>query len=185
MRQTFAGSNIADFPPASDTAVAATVTRTNLWNPALWTPIGAFEMKPGVGYILRCGGVFGTNVTPGTLTFNPTFGASSTPASNIALGASVAVTPTGSLTAQPWWAEFVFGVRSLGQAAAGATLTGNGYVVLSGAAAATSQVVAMGSTVVTTADHTVASGVCLDVTWSSNAAGNTITAQWHNLQSLT
>lgn len=182
MRQTFTGADIADVPPASHTAVANTTTRTNLWVPALWTPIGAFDPKPGKAYLLRAGGVASTTGTP-TIVFNPTFGQSSTPGSNIALGATTTWT-LGTLSAAPWYAEFLLGFRQLGIAASGATCTGNGWVVVGGAAAAVGQSVPMGGTVVTTADHTTAQGLVLDVTWGAASASNTITCQWTALQSL-
>lgn len=181
-RQSFAASDIADFSPASHTAVANTVTRTNLWVPALWTPIPAFDPKPGKAYILRCGGIITTTGTP-TLIFTPTFGQSATPGSNLSLGAGNTVT-LGTLAAGVWWAEFVFGIRQLGIAPAGSSGTGNGVVVVAGAAGAASQAIALGGTVVATADHSVASGLCLDVTWGAASASNSITAQWTSLQSL-
>lgn len=181
-RQNFTSTDVAEFPPASHTPVTASATRTNLWVPALWTPISAFDLKAGRSWILRCGGVFTTTATQGTITFNPTFGQSATPASNIAFGASNAITWTASLTGQAWFAEFVFGVRQIGIAAAGATITGNGFVTIKGAAAAVSQVADMGGTVITTADHSTAQGVCLDVTLS--VASQSITAQWTHLQNL-
>jgi hypothetical protein len=181
-RQTFASSDVAEFPPASNTAVTASATRTNLWVPSIWTPISAFDLKPGRSWILRCGGVFTTTGTQGTIIFNPTFGQSSTPASNIALGASSTLTWTASLTGVSWWAELVVGIRQIGIAAAGSTITGTGYVVLSGASTAVSQTVIMGGTVPTTADHTTAQGLALDVTLS--AASQSITCQWTSLQNL-
>lgn len=180
-RQSFAASDVADFPPASHTAVANTTTRTNLWAPALWTPIGAYDPKPGKAYILRCGGIISTTGTP-TIIFNPTFGQSATPASNLALGVAATITLGSALSGVPWYAEFVLGFRQIGIAASGATATGNGYVLIGNGGA--QPFTAMGGTVVTTADHTTAQGLVLDVTWGAASASNTITAQWTALQSL-
>lgn len=183
-KQTFAASDVAEFPPASHTAVANTVTRTNLWVPSLWTPIPAFDPKPGKAYILRCGGIISTTGTP-TIVFNPTFGQSSTPGSNVALGTSTTLTLANNLTAQSWYAEFVFGFRQLGIAASGATATGNGSITLPGGnSTAAGVLLNIGGTVVTNADHTTAQGLTLDVTWGAASASNTITAQWTNIQSL-
>lgn len=179
--QSFTAADVAGFPPASHTAVANTTTRTNLWSPALWTPIGAYDLRSGKAYILRCGGVVSTTGTP-TLTFNPTFGQSGTPSSNLALGASPAVAMGNNMAGLPWSAEFVFGVRQLGIAASGCSATGNGYVLISDGTK--TPFYCMGGTVVTTADHTTAQGLCLDVTWSAASASNTITCQWTLLQSL-
>lgn len=181
-RQSFASMDIADANPASHTAVANTTTRTVLWNPALWTPIAAYDPKPGKVYVLRAGGIISTTGTP-TLIINPTFGQSTTPASNIALGVTTTWT-LGTITNAPWYAEFTLCFRQLGIAAAGATCTGNGFIVVGGAAGAVGQTVPMGGTVVTSADHTTAQGLGLDATWSAASASNTMTAQWTALQSL-
>jgi len=180
-RQSFTASDIADFPPASHTAVANTTTRTNLWVPALWSPIAAYDMKPGKAYILRAGGIVSTTAGSQNLTVNPTFGQSATPSSNVALGSAV-VACGGSLSSAPWYAEFVMGCRQVGIAASGATVTGNGYFLVKDGTSTPFYV--LGGTVATTADHTTAQGLCLDVTWASASASNTITAQWTTLQSL-
>lgn len=182
-RQTFTGTDIADFSPASHTAVASSTSETNLWSPSLWSPIAAFDPKPGKAYMLRCGGIISNTATP-TIIFTPRYGQSATPASNLALGASVTVTTASGLSSTPWYAEFVLGIRQLGIAAAGSSATGNGYVVIGGPAATASTLIGLGGTVVSTLDHTVAGGLILSVTWGTNSASNTITAQWAHLQSL-
>lgn len=181
-RQLFTAADGAQFPPASHTAVANTVTRTNLWVPSLWTFIPAFDPVPNKVYQLRCGGIISTTGTP-TIVVNPTWGQSATPASNVALGATTTWT-LGTLSNAPWYAEFTLGFRQLGIAASGATATGNGFIVVGGASGAVSQTVSMGSTVPTTLDHTTAQGLVLDVTWGAASASNTITCQWTLLQSL-
>jgi hypothetical protein len=180
-KQTFVSADVSDFPPASHTAVGNTVTRTNLWVPGIWTPIPALDVRAGKTYHLRCGGIISATAAP-TIIFNPTFGSSTTPGSNVALGASTTFA-VGTVTNAAWYAEFIVGFRQIGVAASGATATGNGIVVISGAAAAISQVVVIGSTVPTNIDQTTTQGMCLDVTWGTAAVGNTITAQWTFLQS--
>lgn len=181
-RQSFHAVDGPDAPPASHTAVASTTTRTNLWSPSLWTPINAADPKAGKAYMLRAGGVMGTTGTP-TIIFNPTWGQSGTPGSNVALGASITLTLPG-LTAVPWYAEFTLCFRQLGMTASASTATGSGFVAIGGPAATASQVVAIGGSVPTNLDHTTAQGMCLDVTWSASSASNTITAQWTVLASL-
>lgn len=181
-RQSFVAADISDFPPSSHTAVASTTTRTNLWNPALWTAIGAYDPKPGKVYLLRAGGSYGTTGTP-TMLVTPTFGQSSTPGSNISLGSSGTATLT-TATGVNWYAEFTLGFRSIGIAASGATCTGSGFIAFGGASGAAAIVLPIGGTIVTTADHTTAQGLCLDVTWGASSASNTITANWTLLQSL-
>ncbi len=182
-RQTFAATDIADFPPASHGAVVNTTARTNLWVPALWTPIAALDPKPGKAYLLRAGGSISTTGTP-TILFVPTFGQSATPASNVSLGSSGAFTLGSGLSGVPWYAEFLLGFRQIGVAASGASCIGHGTVTVSGGSGNVSQAVAMGGTSVTTADNTTAQGLTLDVTWGTASASNTITCIWTLLQSL-
>lgn len=179
-RQTFTAASIADAPPASHTAYASSTTRTNLWVPALWTPIAAFDPKPGMAYTLRAGGVISTTGTP-TITFNTCWGQSATPGSNLALGSATGPYTLATLTAAPWYAEFTLCFRQLGIAASGATATGNGFVCIGASGSQSWQ--AMGGTVVTTADHTTAQGMVIDATWGTNSASNTITCQWTLLTS--
>lgn len=176
-RQTFTAVDVAGAPPASHTAVANTTTRTNLWVPALWTPIPALDMQAGKVYTLRAGGIISTTGTP-TIIFNPTFGQSTTPGSNLALGASQTITLGASLSSVPWYGELRMAVRSLGVAASGSTVTANGFIVIGGPSATASQLISIGGSVPTTADHTTAQGLVLDVTWGTASPSNTITAQW-------
>lgn len=182
-RQTFTAADVAQVPPASHTAVANTTTRTNLWVPAIWTPIPALDLQAGKAYELRCGGQISTTGTP-TIIFTPTFGQSATPGSNATLGASITLTLGSGLSNVPWYCVFTLGVRSLGVAASGSTVIGHGTVSIGGPAATAAQVVTIGATTVSTADHTTAQGLVLDVTWGTASASNTITAQWTFLQSL-
>lgn len=182
-RQSFQGIDGPDIPPGSHAAVANTVTRTNLWSPSLWTPVGALDPKAGKAYTLRAGGIISTTGTP-TIIVNPTWGQSGTPGSNVALGASITLTLGSGLASVPWYAEFTLGFRSLGMAASQCTATGNGLVAIGGPAATASQVVSIGGSVPTNLDHTTAQGICLDVTWGTASASNTITCQWTLLASL-
>jgi hypothetical protein len=168
------GQNSA--PPASFAAVTASATETNLWTPAIWTPIPANSMRAGKVYRIAFGGVFTSTATQGVLTFTPRVGQSGTPATNVTLGASNVTAPAASLTAQAWYGEFTMVVRAIGVAAAGATVTGNGFVLTQGAAAATGTVYVMGGAVPTTADNTAASGIIVSLTIS--VASQSYTCQW-------
>ena len=94
----------AGSPASSHTAVAPTTTRTNLWVPAIHTAIPALDPTPQKMYMLEAGGIISTTGTP-TIIFNPTWGQSATPASNIALGATTTFT-LGTLTNASWYAYF-------------------------------------------------------------------------------
>lgn len=181
-RQSFTAPGLAEAPPSSHTAVNTTASRTNLWVPAKWTPIGAFEPRPGMSWTLRAGGIISNTGTP-TIIFNVCWGQSTTPGSNITFGASQTVTTASGLSSSSWYLEFTAVVRSLGMAASGCTMTGNGFVVVGGPSVTASTVIAVGGTVITTADDTTAQGLVADVTWGTSSASNTITAQWTSLVS--
>ena len=182
-RQGFSSSDVVDFPPASFTAVANTVTETNLWTVGLWSTIPAFDLRAGKMYVVRAGGILSTTVTP-TVVWTARYGTSATSTSNISIGASTAVATGSGLVNVPWHAEFVLGCRQVGVAAAGATVTGNGFAVLGNVAAAAAQVATFGSTIPTTVDQTIQGGICITLTWGTASASNTATCQWANLQSL-
>lgn len=168
------GQNSAN--PASFTAVTASATETNLWVPGIWTPIPANSMRAGKVYRIAFGGVFTSTATQGLLTWTPRVGQSNTPATNVTLGASNVTAPAASLTAQAWYGEFTMVVRQIGLAAAGATVTGNGFVLTQGAAAATGISYVMGGAVPTSADNTAASGLIVSLTIS--VASQSYTCQW-------
>lgn len=180
-RQGFASMDVNDVNPSSFTAVTANATETNLWTPNIWTPIPANDMRAGKVYKVSCGGILSTTTGTNNLTITPRCGQSGTPASNVTLGASTAVTMTASLSSVPWYAEFTMGIRSLGLAASGAAATGNGFIVIGDATTTAGKVLSFGGTVAATVDNTAATGLILSATWS--AASNSITCQWVVLRS--
>lgn len=167
-----------DAPPSSPTGLATFTAEAELWNPALWTPIPAYDMVPGKVYTLRCGGIC-QSATTVNWTFTPRFGQSATAATNLSLGASAVVPAGGTIpAASSWYAEFHMVVRSLNIAASLATITGSGFVVWPTTAILSSQTIVMGGTVVTNADHTTNQGLVLDATCGTSSGTNTIQAQW-------
>lgn len=165
-------------PPSSFTPVASTNVETNLWVPAIWTPIPANSMITGKVYQGNAGGVLGTSSAAPTNTWTPRCGQSATPASNITLGATTGSTMIASLAAVPWTWQFTLAIRALGLAASGCTATGNGYVIIGGLTTAVGVVQSMGGTVATTLDNTAATGLILSITPGTNHANNTTTCQW-------
>jgi hypothetical protein len=180
-RQGFASMDVNDFPPASFTAVANTTAETNLWTPAIWTPIPANDMRAGKVYKVQYGGIISNTGTP-TLIFTPRCGQSATPSSNVSLGVSPTITTTTGLSNHALYGEFILGIRTLGIAAAGATGTGNGFVCF-GNASAPASTVAMGAAIPTTLDNTVATGLIVSITWGAASASNTLTCQWATIRS--
>ena len=164
-----------DVNPTSFTAVASTTTETNLWVPAIWTPIPANDAVPGANYKVAAGGVFGTKANPvGTFTLRPRWGQSGTASSNTLLGASGAFTFAVSLSALAWYAEFTFAIRTVGATGTG---TGNGCGLFRNGTSATATCLNIGGTVATI-DTTVAQGLVLTAQWATSNASNTITCQW-------
>lgn len=164
--------------PASFTAVNTTNVETNLWVPAIWTPIPANDMQAGKLYENKCGGIFSTSSAAPTSLWTPRVGQSATPSSNVTMGASTATTMIASLASVPFFSQFTFTVRSLGLAASGATATGNGFVTIGGLTTAAGIIQDIGGAVATTLDNTAATGYILSQTWGTNAAANTLTCQW-------
>lgn len=160
----------------SNAAVTANATETNLWIPAFQTSIPAGSMEAGKQYEVKFGGVFTSTATQGLLTWTPRVGISATPATNITLGASNVTAPPASLTTQAWFGEFTLTVRIPSYTASSATGTGNGFVLVQGAAAATGVVYVMGGTVATTIDNTVTTGLIVSLTIS--VASQSYTCQW-------
>lgn len=165
-------------PPTSFSAVASTNVETNLWVPAIWTPIPANDMVAGKVYKVEAGGVLGTSSVAPTALWTPRCGQSATPSSNVTLGATTASTMIASLAAVPWYWTFTMVIRSLGLAASGATATGNGYVTIGGLTTAVGVIQSMGGAVPTTIDNTAATGLILGLTWGASQANNTATCQW-------
>jgi hypothetical protein len=165
-------------PPAAFTPVASTNVETNLWVPAIWTPIGANTMAAGSVYQGNAGGVIGTSSVAPTALWTPRCGQSATPGSNVTLGATTASTMIASLAAVPWTWQFTLAIRSLGLAASGATGTGNGYIVIGGLTTAVGVIQSMGGAVASTIDNTAATGLILSLTWGTSQANNTATCEW-------
>ena len=180
-RQGFASMDVRDFPPVSFTAIASTVTETNLWVAADWTPIAADEVKAGKVYKVSFGGIISNTGTP-TVIFTPRYGQSATPASNVTLGASPTVTTVTGLANHSFYGEFTLGFRQIAVAASGATGTGNGFVTF-GNASANSTTAIMGGTVATTLDNIADQGLIVSLTWGTSSASNTCTCQWVVLRS--
>lgn len=177
-RQGFASMDVVDAPPTSHAAIASTTTETSLWKAMLWGLIPAFDMRAGKVYKMSFGGIIQTTGTPTYIWTPRILTADATPPTGISLGVSATVTAGTIAASSPFFGEFTFVVRSLGIAAAGTTVTGNGFVVCAQAAGAVSQAIAFGASVPTTVDHTVATGLSISLTWSASSASNTCTCQW-------
>lgn len=107
-------------PPSADlSSVTVNATEAALW-PTSWTPVSAQRQAPTAFY-LKAYGVATSAATPGTQTFNPRIGTSS---SGISLGISSNLTPTASETAVVWRIEGDLAAPRSAGASTVATATG-------------------------------------------------------------
>lgn len=191
-RQGFASGDINEFPSAAIATVNTTTTETSIVSNTAaiisqFCQISNNDARSGKMYLLRAGGVLGTSSSAPTIIWTPRWGNSATMSTNISLGASTTITMTASLAAVPWYAEFVFGLRTGGIGATAGSGTGTGFVSWGGAAAAASVVAAIGGSVATidvTGSGTAGCGLQLTVTWGTSAAANTFTTNYCYVQSL-
>lgn len=178
-KQGFASTDVRDAATANlRAAINTTTTETNLWDPGLWGLIPAFDMRPGKVYTVYFGGVMGTTATP-TIAWRARCGTNnSAPPTGTDLGISPTVT-LGTFSAQPFYGQFILVVRSIGVAASGASVTGNGFACMPAAAAATVvPQTPFGGVVPTTVDDTANQGLGVSITWGASSASNTLTPQW-------
>jgi hypothetical protein len=178
-RQYFADVN-ADTPIANLTAVTAT-TETGLWVVPQYSPIHAYEARPGKWWKLTAGGIMSWAAT-GTLIITPRVG---TTTGGITLGANVvAVATPGATTAHAWTMEFNLVCRTLGAAGANSTFIGTGFLITGVPAApganTAGNTVSFGGTSAS-ADYTIETG--LFIGWTLSVAG-TVTPQYVHWQSM-
>lgn len=183
--QGFADMAYRDFPSANlRAAINTTTTETNLWDPAIHAPLPVGSIRGGKAWQLNFGGVHGTTGTP-AISFRARCGTNNAaPPTGTDLGVGPTMT-LGGFTAQPFYGYGTFGCRSIGVAASGATITGCGFVICAGAAAATTVATCVfGGAIPTTIDDTVAQGLSVSVIWGTNNAANTLTPQFVTHQNM-
>jgi hypothetical protein len=105
-----------------------------MWNSQQYTPIFAYDPRPGKIYVVEAGGLI-TTASTGALTISPSI--STTNAAGTTLGASIAQTVPVSSLSGPWYLRLVLTVQAIGApGGANATINGTG-VFHSGGVAAT------------------------------------------------
>jgi hypothetical protein len=183
-RQGFASADFMDFPSASLSTINTTTTETNLWNPSISAPLPVGEIRGGKSWYTFFGGVAGTTGTP-AISFRARCGTNnSAPPTGTDLGVGPTMT-LGTFTAQPFYGQGFYGCRSVGIAASTAAFAASGFVILAGAAAATTVgTCVFGGALPTTIDQTAAQGISVSVIWGTSSASNTITTQYMMFGSL-
>lgn len=184
-RQGFVSMDAGDAPSANlRAAIASTTNETNLWDPGVLGLLPAGVIIGGRAWRVGFGGIMGTTGTP-TQTWTTRIGTNNAaPPTGTTLGAGPTFT-LGTITAQPFFGQGIYNCRSIGVAASTATMTGNGFVICPGAAAATTVATPVfGGTVATTIDQTVNQGIGVSMTWSASSASNTLTPQCLAIETL-
>jgi hypothetical protein len=136
------------------------------------------DARAGKAYLLKFGGIHSTTGTP-TIIFTPRWGSHVTIGTNVILGVSQTLTTGSGVSAQPFYGEFLFGIKTSPPGATAGTGKGHGFVAI-GTATTTAAVVTMGKTLATidtTGQGTAGCGLQMGVTWSASSASNTITPE--------
>lgn len=192
-RQGFGSLDLNDVNTAAFAAINTSAAELNMIGATQaiinqYCAIPANDARAGKVYELRMGGVYGNTATP-TMIFTPRWGTSTTPATNVSLGANAAWTSITGTTGLPYLIEFVFAIRT---SPPGATL-GTGYgtgVVHLGIPVTSSQMVAnlmignTAATIDTSGQGAAGCGLTMNLTWSASSVSNTSTCQWFFIRSL-
>lgn len=166
---------------ANQTAITGT-TETAMFPVAQFSGFAANQLRAGQLWYQRAFGIATTpGASQGNLTITPRYGTST---SGTSLGASAATALAASASNAPWTFEYLFVVRTIGNAGANSTVVGSGEFTGSVAliAASTGNSVVMGSTASVSVDTSIASGLFIGVTMGH--ASDTMTAMASPLSSL-
>lgn len=195
-RQGFAALDINDPNTADFNARNTFTTEVNLLGDTIngappqsminqYCAIPANDARAGKVYHLTFSGVHSTTGTP-TIIFTPRWGNNVTIATNISLGVSQTLTTGSGVSAQPFYGEFIFTIRTAPPGATLGTGKGHGFVAI-GTSTTAATVVTMGktaATIDTTGQGAAGCGIQIGVTWGTNSASNTITCENYILRSL-
>lgn len=172
-------------PLLADILTYATLTtEAMLWPVASTTPISAFDARPGKMWKLTAGGIITLPAATGSITLTPRWGLSTTPSTNVTMGASGALLSPGATTNRPWFLEFTCLCRSVSVLGGVASLvTGWGWFKTQGllTSGAAPYVLTFGGTPATV-DIGVSTGLGISIIWGTTAGS--ITTQGAVLQSL-
>jgi hypothetical protein len=192
-RQGFASQDVNDVNTAAFAAINTSASELNMIGATQaiinqFCAIAPNDARAGKVYQVELGGVYGNTGTP-TVIFTPRWGNSTTPATNVSLGANAAFTTITGTTGLPYYITFTLAIRTSPPGATQGTAYGTGIATL-GIPATSSQVVAdimigaTAATIDTTGQGTAGCGITMNLTWSASSASNTQTCQWWILRSL-
>lgn len=192
-RQGFAGMDFNDGNTAAFAAINTSSAELNMIGATQalinqFCTIPANDARAGKVYELWMSGNYGNTGTP-TMVFTPRWGSSTTPATNVTLGANGAWTSITGTTALGYMVDFRLNVLTSPPGATLGTALGRGTVFL-GIPVTSSQVVAAihiggtQGTIDTTGQGTAGCGITMNLTWSASSASNTQTCQQFHLRAL-
>jgi hypothetical protein len=192
-RQGFTSLDTNDVNTAAFAAINTTISESNIVGSTQalinqFCSIAANDAKAGKIYKVTFGGTYGNTGTP-TIIWTPRWGISTTPGTNVSLGASPTITTITGVSALPFYGEFRFDVRTAPPGATQGTGRGQGYVVM-GIPVTNSQyaqISYMGNTAATidtTGQGTAGCGITINITWGTSSASNTLTCESYILSSL-
>jgi hypothetical protein len=150
----------------NQTAVVGT-TEAALFPVAQYSGWAANQLRAGQLWYLRTVGIGTTpSSSQGNITLTPRYGTST---GGVSLTASAATALAASATNAPWCVEYLFHVRSFGNAGTNATAIGNGSFQTGVAliTAATGSAFVFGSTASVSIDLTIAAGLFMGITLGS------------------
>jgi hypothetical protein len=196
VRQGFAAMDVNDVNTADFNARNTTASEINILGSDIngttpqaminqYCAIAANDARAGKVYRVTAGGIYGTTGTP-TIIWTPRWGSSTTVATNVSLGVSSTYTTASGVSAQPWFGEFIFTIRTAPPGATLGTGKGHGYIAM-GISAATGAILTMGktaATIDTTGQGTAGCGLTLNITWGTSNASNTLTCENYILASM-
>ncbi len=150
--------------------------------------IPANDARAGKVYRLSMGGTYGNTGTP-TMIFTPRWGTSTTPSTNVSLGANSAWTSITGTSGLAYLIDFDFAIRTAPPGATQGTGKGFGKVFLgipttSSQVAATILIGGTAATIDTTGQGTAGCGLTMNLTWSASSSSNTSTCEFFFLRSL-
>jgi len=192
-RQGFQAMDLNDVNTAAFAAINTTVAETNIVGSTQalinqFCAIPANDARAGKVYKVMFGGQYGNTGTP-TVIWTPRWGSSTTPATNVSLGASPTITTITGVSALPVYGEFLFAIRTSPPGATLGTGEGHGFVAM-GIPVTSSQYVQtayMGNTAATidtTGQGAAGCGLSINITWGTSSPSNTFTCESFLIVSL-
>lgn len=192
-RQGFGSMDTNDGATAAFAAINTTAAEANIVGATQglinqFCAISPNDAKAGKMYKVNFSGIYGNTGTP-TVIWTPRWGSSTTPGTNVTLGASPTATTITGVTALAVFGEFMCTVRGAPPGATAGTAYGHGmvYMQIPVTNSQYAQDIPMGGTqgtIDTTGQGAAGCGLTINLTWGTSNAANTFTCQQFAIRSL-